>query len=357
MRRASVGVSLAFEDIEAGADGTAAIVLPWRTDKIMGRTRLILLGCGVAALVAGVSACSATVKANAGASCESSSDCATGACIVTGSGIGACTPTCSISENSCGAQETCSGVGSLSVGTCAPASAPPAPAKRVPCHDDKDCSSLMAGAVCATWDGETACTLPCTSNATCNPIPEISLLSCASDQENPPRQVCLPRQQCLSDPLSCVSNVALPGIDGGFPGLDAAPPSDDAAPTPDDATPPPADASLACGMQFTSNASCNDCLNEFWLWPERAVFREQRLRGARDVPGRLSAGGRQLPGRLQQRQPKRRERPAGRERVLDPVLRGELPVVGRSRHCLGRQDQARSRVDVIAAVLQARRCT
>jgi hypothetical protein len=239
----------------------------------MVRTGFVGLSTVVAALVAGVVACSATVRAGlGGAICESTSDCTVGACIVTGTGVGACTPTCAINEDSCGASETCSGVGSLGVGTCAPASAPPAPAKRVPCHEDKDCSALMAGAVCATWEGETACTLPCTSDAMCNPIPQISFLSCASDEESPPRQVCLPRPQCLSNPLSCVSTGGIPGVDGGLPGFDAALPQDDAALPQGDATAPPDDAPAACGMQFTSNTSCNDCLNEFCCTPSAQCF-------------------------------------------------------------------------------------
>lgn len=89
---------------------------------------------------------------------------------------------------------------------------PPPEPPRLPCRQDADCDD---GLVCATFQGERDCTLPCSVEADCD-LPEIGgvsidLLTCGDD-EGEDRTVCLPDTDCYPDPIAA-------GCIGGFPGF------------------------------------------------------------------------------------------------------------------------------------------
>ncbi len=173
--------------------------------------------------------------------CSTAADCPTGhACIQVGQGQAGCMPTCSASVDSCGASAQCAGVGALDVNICQEPEPEPDPMNppeateqpRIPCQEDAECAALNPGAICAEWMGQRDCTLPCTNEAICDPpmVGGLSLdfFNCQDDERaDQMRTACLPRIECLNDPLSCLSGI--PGFDGGGPdvGSDGAAPSGD----------------------------------------------------------------------------------------------------------------------------------
>jgi len=91
---------------------------------------------------------------------------------------------------------------------------PPAEPPRLPCRTDADCEG---NAVCATYEGQTDCTLPCNSEPECTPPSlggvTLDLATCAPDQTpGEDRTVCLPDPACFPSAMSCISG--LPGIPG-----------------------------------------------------------------------------------------------------------------------------------------------
>lgn len=87
-----------------------------------------------------------------------------------------------------------------------PTDEPPAEPPRRPCRADNECDS---GEVCATFEGERGCTLPCTTESQCTPPStggfQVDFLTCAADQTpGSSRQVCLPDPACYVSPTSCI---------------------------------------------------------------------------------------------------------------------------------------------------------
>lgn len=91
-----------------------------------------------------------------------------------------------------------------------PAPEPPPEPPRLPCNDDDDCDGDL---VCATFEGERDCTIPCAAEADCTPPTvngvTIDLLTCAAD-EGADRDVCVPDLACYPNLSSCVDG--LPGV-------------------------------------------------------------------------------------------------------------------------------------------------
>jgi hypothetical protein len=103
----------------------------------------------------------------------------------------------------------------------APAKVEKAP-PRIPCKTDKQCGD---GLVCAQAFGVKDCTLPCTEEAQCK-MPEMlgmkmDFMTCAADGANKKRKACLPKKECLANPMACMSMDpnAMAGAMGGVMGM------------------------------------------------------------------------------------------------------------------------------------------
>lgn len=86
--------------------------------------------------------------------------------------------------------------------------APPEEPPRLPCTKDGDCRK---GEVCAEFQGEKSCTIPCDVNKDCEISAggmTIKFMECGTD-ESKDRQVCLPNPDCftgsIADFQSCYS--------------------------------------------------------------------------------------------------------------------------------------------------------
>ena len=145
--------------------------------------------------------------------CETVSDCGDGyACLFAGE-KSICTPTCSGSMDECGAEASCGGVGMLSVEVCTPAQTEeetkdPKQQPTLPCISDEDCELLQAGTICATWKGNSDCTIPCSTENECNlPVEfgvSIDFMTCIDDEAKD-RTACLPDEKCIENVMSCIS--------------------------------------------------------------------------------------------------------------------------------------------------------
>lgn len=181
---------------------------------------LLIAACGLAA-------CGSSDDSSEAVACETSSECGSDVCVRVGS-ASTCAPKCSVSANECSGGASCQGLGSLEVNVCAEKPKDPAQPKveeqpRVACKTDSDCSSLDSRAICAQWKGVRDCSVPCTANDQCNPpsvdgITKIEFYSCQPDEGQTTRNVCLPREECLTNPASCVT-VTIPDDGGGTGGF------------------------------------------------------------------------------------------------------------------------------------------
>lgn len=163
---------------------------------------------------------------NTSVSCQSSSDCGEGyVCLIVGND-GGCAAVCTGDTNACGAQASCGGVGVLDVDVCqepqpestnGTAEAPaPEEQPRIPCKSDAECSAVQPGAICALFQGQRDCTIPCTAEAQCD-MPSldgfaIDFMTCIADEGSSTRKACLPDARCFTNPLACVT---FGGMDGG----------------------------------------------------------------------------------------------------------------------------------------------
>ncbi len=86
-----------------------------------------------------------------------------------------------------------------------PQTDPPAEPPRLPCAVDADCSSST---VCATYQGERECVVPCDVESDCTPPVfggvTFDLATCGLDEAQS-RRVCLPDPACYPNPGVCVS--------------------------------------------------------------------------------------------------------------------------------------------------------
>lgn len=102
------------------------------------------------------------------------------------------------------------GLGFCRFGDPAVEPAPPSEPPRLPCREDADCDD---GLVCAEFEGERDCTLPCTEEDECTPPAlgglTVDLATCGQD-EGADRTVCLPDLDCFPDPIAA-------GCLGGLP--------------------------------------------------------------------------------------------------------------------------------------------
>ena len=91
---------------------------------------------------------------------------------------------------------------------------------KIPCNTDDDCKIFQDDAICAEWMGAKDCTIPCTQESDCDAPAAFGVrfdfADCQTDEANTDRMACLPREECFSNPTSCVEiDDGVPG--GGFP--------------------------------------------------------------------------------------------------------------------------------------------
>jgi len=170
-------------------------------------------------------------EAGMGPACSSMLDCADGTICVSAGGAGYCSLDCSVSASACSASAACEGVGSLTVSVCQPApeeeeqSPTPEEEPRIPCATDAECQVLQANAICAQFEGIKDCTIPCAVESDCD-TPSIGgmgvdFMTCIPDEAQTDRTACLPRKECFTDPMSCISMPGMDGMDmGGMGGSD-----------------------------------------------------------------------------------------------------------------------------------------
>lgn len=74
----------------------------------------------------------------------------------------------------------------------------------IKCQTDEDCPP---GGVCAVYQGERGCTIPCDTDQDCAVSMagmEINLWKC-EQEEGAERTVCLPDPECFTNPMNCYS--------------------------------------------------------------------------------------------------------------------------------------------------------
>ena len=199
---------------------------------------LVIFGCILTALSFGCGDGDGDASANNGAapaqSCSGQSDCAQDYACVTTAGVSYCQPVCTASANECGASASCGSVGATSVNVCqpeddssdsnsSPEEAAPKPDEqpKLPCSTDADCAQFDAGAICAEFEGEKDCTIPCTQESDCD-VPAIGgfsvdFLTCLPDESNTMRSACVPDAACFANPLDCVTLPDPTDFGDGFP--------------------------------------------------------------------------------------------------------------------------------------------
>ena len=173
--------------------------------------------------------------------CSGQSDCPENYVCLTVAGESYCQPNCTGSADACGARATCGSVGALSIDVCQPedddsdnsggggmASGENAPKPdeqpKLPCATDADCEQFEAGAICAEFEGQRDCTIPCEQESDCD-MPSIGgfsvdFLTCLPDEGDNSRSACVPDAACFSDPLSCVTLPSPADLCNGLPGCD-----------------------------------------------------------------------------------------------------------------------------------------
>jgi hypothetical protein len=141
--------------------------------------------------------------------CKAAEACQGGVCIEV-NGRSYCSQTC---ELACPAGMYCDDklFEVLSLKVCAKGSeaAPVKPEQgpaKLPCQIDRECPG---GLVCAEAMGVKDCTIECRGSDQCR-IPELmgvkmDFLTCAPDEANRARTACLPKRECLANPMSCIS--------------------------------------------------------------------------------------------------------------------------------------------------------
>ena len=113
----------------------------------------------------------------------------------------------------CGGSAQCGGVGAVDVNICQEPEAepdpesPPTPEEepRIPCREDAECSALHPDAICAEWNGQRDCTIPCMSEDVCDPPAvagiTVDFMNCQDDERSDKeRTACLPREECFNNP-------------------------------------------------------------------------------------------------------------------------------------------------------------
>jgi hypothetical protein len=179
--------------------------------------RLCVVGLGILA-VTGFVGCGGDDENDAGkgaAACQTSADCPAEHVCLVAYGQTACQPICTGSADACGASASCGSVGVLSVDVCQPPASegsetPDAEEQpRIPCATDAECQAAQPGAICATYEGQRDCTMPCSVESDCD-LPAlggmaIDFLTCIQDQGSSSRLACLPDARCFNNPLVCVT--------------------------------------------------------------------------------------------------------------------------------------------------------
>lgn len=157
-----------------------------------------------------------------GKSCTHNNECGDGYVCLTFGNDGGCAPICTGDADACGASAQCGGVGVMSVDVCqpkqeeSPSQEPPDAEEqpRIPCSSDKECKVYDSGAICAEFQGQKDCTLPCTTESQCD-MPSLGgvtmdFLTCIADEGQSSRKACLPDLACFQNPMNCVT------FDSGF---------------------------------------------------------------------------------------------------------------------------------------------
>jgi len=155
--------------------------------------------------------------AQEGESCATLGDCEGDlVCLSVGEAGGVCSFRCDIDVNACGGSTECGALGSVGVDVCQPpesiptADNQPAEEERtsLPCTSDAECQELAPNAVCGTWRGWSECTLTCANDNACNLPPvggvTLSFMACDADEGDTARDICIPNEECFTNPMSCV---------------------------------------------------------------------------------------------------------------------------------------------------------
>ncbi len=186
--------------------------------RTLSRAAVLILAIAAAACGGGGD------SGGSGKACTSSSDCSGGICIKLGASS-TCHLKCKVTGSSCSGSATCNDVGLLGVNFCdeRPAPTPSSPPKpqdepKIPCSSDQECKALSPKGICVTWKGFRECTVRCTGDQQCK-MPSVGGMSvdfsrCLPDEANKERKGCLSREECFTNPMSCVKLPSI-GKDGG----------------------------------------------------------------------------------------------------------------------------------------------
>lgn len=179
-----------------------------------------------------VTGCGGATDAGSLTGCSSTSDCAGGEACIGLNGEGQCHFTCTATADECGGSASCEGIGGVSLNVCKEKKEEPSSSTGggaaetteepeedwLRCATDEDCSVIDASAICGTWKGASYCTIGCSDDSVCNP-PTVggittSFLACLTDEAQTTRSICVPREECFNDPMSCIEMDVPGGFDG-----------------------------------------------------------------------------------------------------------------------------------------------
>ena len=94
---------------------------------------------------------------------------------------------------------------------------------RIPCKTDAECDALQSGLICAQFQGQRDCTIPCSQESDRDTPAvggmSIDFMTCIADEGDSSRNACLPDVACFNNPMDCVT---MPGMDdmGGMDDMD-----------------------------------------------------------------------------------------------------------------------------------------
>ncbi len=146
--------------------------------------------------------------------CRDGTDCASGTCVEV-NGDRYCSQTCGACPEAMVCDDKLLRMAGISVcvkgsakepPAVEPQRAPPQAPSRVPCAADHQCPR---GLICAEFEGARECTRSCTDDAQCA-MPDMmgmksSLTSCQRDAgRKASRSACLPKKECLANPMACM---------------------------------------------------------------------------------------------------------------------------------------------------------
>jgi hypothetical protein len=148
--------------------------------------------------------------------CKTASQCAGGVCVDIND-ESYCSSTCGSCPSGMYCDSQLFAVAGLKVCVKGGASQPVQPKEppRIPCASDRECKN---GLVCAQFMGQRDCTRACQMPSECE-APSVmgmkmDFLTCSVDESSSSRKACLPKKECLANPMSCMFTNA-----GGLGGM------------------------------------------------------------------------------------------------------------------------------------------